>query len=897
MVSRHLSVFVLGLLMLSVSGNISAQQRVYTPTGIQRAKPAVTKPPSAPEPEKPFAELIKDKVAIPGLFTFYLDTANNSVYMAVRPTQLDTVFLCGTTISKADGSFSDNGSMYESFPFYFKRVGKKIMMLEKNVMFRADTSSAFSRAISSGVSDHLYASTKVMSKPQDSTAAILVDASDLFVRDAENLSYFAGQRAQTGLSFDRDNSYFEKIKSFPLNSEIDVKLHFRSVKPLPGATLQNPYSLFHTFHYSLSTLPKTDFVSRLADDRVGQFLTMYEDYTNLSSQTPYVRYINRWNLKKKDPSAALSEPVEPIVYWVENRVPVEFRADVAKGIEFWNKAFEKIGYKNAIVAKQMPDTATWDPADVRYNTIRWMLQPGGGYAVGPSRANPYTGQIYDADVRISADFIRYMFSNIAEFIKPLSFDGSEVEDSVPAYKPTPGRNYQNLCNYESESAKEAAFGLAYVQASTDDAVLRDSLTKEYVHEYVTEVVAHEVGHTLGLRHNFKGSTSYTLQQIQDKAFTTTHSTTGSVMDYNAPNIAEHGKPQGEFYESCPGPYDDWAIAYAYTDCGGKTPEEDSVKLASIASKAPEQGLAYGTDEDFFGWSTRSVDPNCNQFDLGSDPLSFAEYKIRLTKDLWTRAIKEFEKPGTSYQKIRTVFQYGWRSYLESAQLAPKYIGGLYDRRDHIGDPSGRLPFQPIPAAEQRRAMAFLTTNMFAANAFSIPAELLNKLAPPRMPDFDGAPYNSPQLDYPFLQAVIRVQSAAIQKLYDPMTIGRLLNNLNRVPAGTDRYQINDMFGDVRKAIWGEAVNATSVNVYRRQLQLVHLNRLIDVYLSSPAVYPSDARTLAANDLNIILNAASRASNAPGVDEMSQAHFKEVARQIQAAQKAQREFAPTMMFGS
>ncbi|MFH2049804.1 MAG: zinc-dependent metalloprotease, partial [bacterium] len=589
---------------------------------------------SSKESEKSFDELIKNRVKIEGLFDFYQDTTDNSMLMSIKPSQYNTIFLCGETRSGAEGAFFDNGSMGRSFPFYFKRIGKDIMMLEKNLRIRADSTASMSKALERSITDHLFASTPVKSKSQDSTEAILIDPADLFIRDAQNLGYFMSQ-AKMGMSFDSKNSYFDKIKSFPENSEIDVKLHYKTSIPFNGETMQNPYSMFHTFHYSLSSIPETDYVPRLADDRVGHFLTIYEDYSTLDEESPYVRFINRWNLKKKNPEARISEPVEPIVYWVENTVPAEYRDAVAEGIEFWNMSFEKIGFRNAIVAKQMPDTADWDPADVRYNTVRWIIVPGGGYAVGPSRANPFTGQIYDADVRVVADFIRYMYTNMEYFIEPLAMSDGDPEQNHVMIDINQPREI--LCNYASESAKEAAFGLTYLLGSVGDFVDKDSLTKEYVHSYLVELIAHEVGHTLGFRHNFKASTIYSLEQLQDRKFTIENSMGGTVMDYNPPNIAATGKKQGEFYPSVPGPYDDWVIEYAYSDFGAKTPEEELPQLKTIADKAADPLLVYGTDEDAFGSSPKGIDPLCFLFDQVNDPIAYCHHKVNLTRELWTNA--------------------------------------------------------------------------------------------------------------------------------------------------------------------------------------------------------------------------------------------------------------------
>ncbi len=622
---------------------------------------------------------------------------------------------------------------------------------------------------------------------------------------------------------------------------------------------------------------------RYDDDRVGYFNTMYQDYSELDRESPYVRYINRWHLKKKNPEARMSEPVEPIVFWVENTVPLEYRDAVAEGIEFWNQSFEKIGFRNAIIAKQMPDSADWDPLDVRYSTIRWMVSPG-VYAIGPSRANPFTGQIYDADISVSADFVRYMYINMENFIKPVSYDGRIMDEAETLNQHLPEDEHH--CNYATELAQEAAFGMAYLMSAVDDLADKDSLTREYVHSYLVELVAHEVGHTLGFRHNFKASTIYTLEQIQDREFTKKNSTTGTIMDYAPPNIAAKGQPQGEFFASVPGPFDNWRVEYGYADFGAQTPDEELEQLATITSRAGDDRLVYASDYDF---SAFKVDPLTNLFDLGSDPLVYSKHKIELTRELWGNAIKDFEKPGESYEKIRRVFDTGWRSYREAALYAARYIGGLYHGTTHIGDAGGDVPFTPVPASEQRRAVEFIRDNIFAADAFDVPAELLNKLQSNRSGDFLGTIYRSP-IEYPWHQNILNVQQAALANLYSAMTVGRLLNNVDRYENPADAYTMYDLFTDVRRSIWGEIVAPENVNSQRRQLQLAHLNWIAAIYLTSPAVYPTDALTLAANDLDILEQAAKKAVASQKIDEMTRAHYKEVIRQIEAAKGAKRNFA-------
>ena len=875
--------FVLFTAVLLLSTDAFAGRRVRTFGQSNDDKKTEDKKAKSKDKLKAYSEVIKDKVAIEGLFTFYHDTTDNSVLMSIKSDQMGPIYLCGMGRAAGDGTYYDTGPVGRSFPFYFKRVGKNVLMLEKNLRVRADSTSTMYGAVENGISDHLFASSQLKSKPHDSTGAVLIDASPLFVRDAEFTGYYLGTRAKKGVSFDSKNSYFDVVKSFPDNSEIDVRLHFKTATPNRGATLQNGQSFFHTYHYSLSSIPETDYVPRLADDRVGYFQTMYLDYSELDRESAYVRFIDRWALKKKNPEARISEPVQPIVFWIENTVPVEYRDAVAEGIEFWNQSFERIGFRNAIIAKQMPDDADWDPLDVRYSTIRWMVSSY-IYAIGPSRANPFTGQIYDADISVSADFIRHMFSNMENFIQPISFDGRVIEEPETLNQHLP--THEHHCTYAPELAQEAAFGMAYLMTTVDDLVDKDSLTKEYVHSYIVELIAHEVGHTLGFRHNFKASTIYSLEQLQDREFTKKHSTTGTIMEYAAPNLAPVGQPQGEFYASVPGPYDNWRVEYGYADFGAESPWDEVDELNKIASRAGDPKLVYATDYDLSGFA---VDPLVNLFDLGDDPLAFGEHKIKLTQELWNNAISKFEKPGESYEKIRRVFQTGWRSYRESASLAARYFGGIYHSKTHIGDPGGDIPFRPVQAPEQRRAMQFLQDYIFAADAFDIPAELLNKLQSPRNGDFVGTIYRSP-IEYPLHQAILNIQQRALARMYSSLTIGRLLNNIDRYGPDDEPYTMYDMFTDARRSIWGEIVGPENVNSHRRQLQIAHLSWLTGIYLSSMAVYPADARTLAANDLNVLQTAATKAVKSGAIDDMTRAHFKEVLRQIEAAQGAKRSYS-------
>ena len=358
-----------------------------------------------------FETIIEDFEKIEGFFTFYQNIEKNEFYLELKPEQLDSIYLMNITRETGDGAFRHGVSMQGEFPFYFKKIGNKIQLAEKNIKFRSNIDSPTAKALENQIPDSYIRTVKIKGDPHPETKAILVDANKLLIFDFPSI---AGAR----MTFDKPNSFITKIKSFELNSEIQIDLSYRT-KNLYIYTLADSRNVTYTYHYSLSSLIDSDYIPRHADDRVGHFLTLYQDYNDVLTESPYVRYINRWDLKKKYPSKQLSEPIKPIVFWLENTIPIKFREPITAGILAWNEAFEAIGFKNAIVVKQMPDDADWDPADVRYSTVRWLIQPGVGIGVGPSRANPFTGEIYDADIRISADYIRFFHNEFEEFIDPM----------------------------------------------------------------------------------------------------------------------------------------------------------------------------------------------------------------------------------------------------------------------------------------------------------------------------------------------------------------------------------------------------------------------------------------------------------------------------------------------
>tara|TARA_B100001029_G_C15063775_1_gene461304 strand:- start:3399 stop:6053 length:2655 start_codon:yes stop_codon:yes gene_type:complete len=830
-----------------------------------------------------FDDIVKGMAEIPGLFTMYWNQDKDKVYLKIKQNQLDKVYFCDVTRNSGDAFMFDSGAMLQSFPFIFKKVGDRIQFIHKNVMFRAEPDAAIRRAVDNSFSHSIIGSAAIEGRPNNKDGSILIDAKHIFIQDIPRVSLISGYYKRK-YNLDKQNSYFTDIASFKSNTEIDVALHFKNNKPKSTYTLPDPMSMVHKYHFSLSEIPESDFLPRLADDRVGHFLTMYQDYSSLMKDSPYVRYINRWHIEKAEPIFEISKPKKPIVYWIENTVPVEYRDAVREGILLWNNAFEKIGIKDAIIVKQMPDDAEWDPGDVRYNVIRWMIRPGSGYAVGPSKANPYTGELYAADIRVSSDYVRFFHRRFTEFIE--GTDAKSINVDLAFDNWWKNENYEeekhqiDACHYASNKMEEMDFAWNYLSGTSK---LIEGDLQQFVHDGLVDLIVHEVGHTLGLRHNFKASTIFTPEQLKSKEFTEKHGVTGSVMDYNPVNISSDKKSNGKYFQTQLGYYDYWAIEYAYGFPREGQSEEDFLK--SVASRVSEPYLQYGTDEDAHS-SSRGIDPMCTRHDMSSDAMQNYGERIKLANDLWDNMLEKFEKDGERYPKIRRVFSLGISQYSRSIANTAKFVGGIYHRRDHIGDPNGRVPFEVVPAERQRKAVRFLSNNILNKNSFDFDPELLNKLAPERLGDFKGTPWRMSRIDFPIRGMVQYLQSNVLFSLYAPLRMHRILDNELKFRSNKDKFTLSEMFEMLRSEVWQEIEKRENVNSYRRELQRVHLKMLIHMAIKSNNNFPRDAISLARADLEYLKKRITRLTKLQTLDSYTRAHMAENLSKIDAALSAQ-----------
>ncbi|WP_138503173.1 zinc-dependent metalloprotease [Nostoc sp. PA-18-2419] len=862
------------------------------------SKPNSSAKPAAKDDLEPFDEVVKDTVKQGGLFTLYRNKEKNKIYLEIKPEQLNKNFLATATLESGIGERGIySGMPLQDFLFYFQRVDNNLHFTIRNVNFRTRDGDPQARSLARSFSDSVLYNISIKSiHPQRKT--ILIDLSDLLLTD------LAGLSSSLGVPKDPDQSYFGTSKAFPQNVEVESILNFSGDSDRPSfASLPDSRGFTLRVHYSFSQLPDKNYRPRFADDRIGYFITAYQDLSKDDQGDSFVRYINRWNLEKQDPKAAISRPKKPIVFWIDNAVPLEYRDAMKEGVLMWNKAFLKAGFKDAIEVRQMPDDATWDPADIRYNTIRWINTVDGYFALGPSRVNPLTGEILDADILVDASFVRALKNEYRKIVQPsqaqntttlstlmqnrlLCNNGLNAKDkNAPQQTQAQQGLLGNLSKmageydlcYGIEATNQFAFGSLAMSLLPDNMPSQDKV-KEYINQYLRLIIAHEVGHTLGLRHNFRGSTLLPPQEMNNTEITKTKGLTASVMDYIPPNIAPQGTKQGDYFPSMVGPYDEWAIKYGYMPIQTSTPVAEKPILEQIAAQSYKPELSYSTDEDVY-----DLDPTANAWDNSGNVLLYSQWQLNNSRIMWERLDQRYPMAGDSYSDVSERFSTVLGNYFQQIYYTTKYIGGQSFYRIHPSEiPSGvtqhQLPFEPVPVEQQRQALETLQKYLFAEDALNFSPELLNKLAPSRWRHWGSYPQVG-RLDFPIHDLVLLLQSSVLRDLLSADRLSRL-KDIELKTKADNALTLPELFDTLQSGIWTEVLKPKAkpmkIASLRRGLQREYLDILSGMVLRKEYV-PEDARTLAWYKLKQL---DDKLKNVNSDDEYTKAHLLETRDRIE-----------------
>jgi len=351
------------------------------------------------------------------------------------------------------------------------------------------------------------------------------------------------------------------------------------------------------------------------------------------------------------------------------------------------------------------------------------------------------------------------------------------------------------------------------------------------------------------------------------------------MEYNAWNLARRGERQGEFVMNTLGPYDYWAIEYGYRELA---PEEEVAALGAMAARSSEPVLAYASDEEV---SFGALDPAVNSFDLGADPLAYAQKRFALVRELWERTEVKSLQPGEPYSILRRNVARGLGEAQEGALYATKYVGGLTTLRDRAG--SGREPLSPIAVDKQRAALALLATEVFSADSFRFSPALLRRMAvsPFDREDAQELGRTPPSTDLAVDQQVLALQRAVLAQLMGDTIAQRLVNNESKVDRPEQALRLSELYATLHAAIWSELRTGADIPLARRNLQREYTVRVASALLRPTGSMPSDARALLRLQAQQLAADLARAQGKRGRSAEANAHLAEMRATIDEALKA------------
>jgi len=861
-------------------------------------------------PGRPFGEVTKGSEVGTGIFTIYFK--HDSIFLSLAPRQLEHDYLLVTQVSQGIGDLGlDGGASLRSDLIRFHREGDRVELWVVNPRVAAAPGTPMARMVAYSFGHSVAHSFPIAAVRE--AGEILVDVAPFLLSDWADVGTVfqtaLARRKLTGdISFDLQRSTLQSLHLFGSNLEAEVRLTFQTPRDLGLETVADYRSISIGIHYSLLELPATPMRPRLADDRVGFFVSATKDFSRDTAQSFFVRYVNRWRLEKKNPGAALSEPVQPITYYIDRTVPVEWRPYVRAGILEWNRAFEDAGFRDAIRVLDAPDDSAWSAADARYSTIRWTATNGAVYAIGPTNVDPRTGEILNADILVSAAWIQRWRGQSGQFVTPWATVQSVLqEDSLVR-----GRGFGGLvCRYGEGLSRSGALAGALL-AARGEVPPGGEPPRAYVGQALKALIMHEVGHTLGLRHNFRGSAGASAAQLANRSWTASHGFGVSIMDYSPPALAAEPVRQGDYYAPTIGSYDRWAITYGYADvltgppvpstakgtgatAGVWTPEVEISGLRAIASQAADPAHLYGTDEDA-GFGGLGLDPTVSRYDQTDDPLGWARGRVALIDGLFDSLESRVVAPGQGYGRLRAVFTDLLNDRWYALLVTTKYLGGATTARDHRGDPGARPAVANIPAAQQRAALAFLAEVGFSERAYHFRPALLSSLGADRWMHWGAAPADGGRLDFPLHEWAMTQQGSLLRQLLDPAVLARMRDAELRTEAGGATLGLPELFGTLTSAIWSETgaaararpVRPRNVGSVRRDLQRLYLNELIQMMLSPAPGTPEDARALARATLTGLGADLDRtlAVPRPDMDPYTRAHFGDSRDRISRALAAQ-----------
>ena len=814
------------------------------------------------EEEKPktIAELTEEMDRIDGLFTLFRDPKTGATKLLLQGDQLGREFIYFKhTMNGVTDAGAFTGSYGAQYIFTIERRFDKLEFIRQNTAYYFEPDNAISRASEANISRAVLAVTTIAAE-NDETGEVLIDSDALFLSEAfANVTYSGGDDAGDRFTLgglDAEKSQILELRNYPENTAVEVEYVFNNPKPKNGGSdaVTDARNVSITVRHTWLAVPENNYQPRFADARLGSFNVQVTDLTSTDS-APYRDLLERWHLVKKDPSAEVSDPVEPITWWIENTTPVEWRDLIMGAALEWNKAFEHAGFSNAMVVKVQPDDAEWDAGDIRYNVLRWTSSPRppfGGY--GPSFSNPRTGQLLGADI-----MLEYSFLNRSKLTRELI----QGEASAPIML---GGHDARLCSVGHAIAEGGLMADIAIQMDGGDADIEEQLKRDRLYY----LILHELGHTLGMNHNMKATQLLSLEQLADPEVLESGVISGSVMDYPAVNYAPDRDDQTLFYTIAPGPYDDWYIEYAYSP-GLSNSDREVERLEAIASRSTEHALSFGNDADDMRSPGRGLDPRVNIYDNSSDSIAYASNQMKLMHDTLNKTAKWTPDEGDSYEDVVDGVALLVRLWGTNAGVISRWIGGVYVDRAVVGQEGATEPFRPVERERQKAAMAALSDQLFSPEAFEVDGALWRQAAPERRGFEHGGSTEDPKIH----RAVLSSQ----KRVFDHVLNSTVLKRITDTELYGNEYPLVEVFEDLTDAVFAADARG-SVNSFRRNLQVEYVDRLAMMASEEGASkYHSTAQALAVLTLSEL---REQLSNKRRGDRVSQAHDKLLVMNIDRA---------------
>ncbi len=616
-----------------------------------------------------------------GYFDLFWDENTGKMYLEID--KWDVEFLYAVSLPSGLGSNPvglDRGQTGGTYVMKAHRVGPTVLLIEPNYRYRARSSDPNEvRAVEDAFAPSTHWGFSIVAQ---TNSRVLVDATDFFMRDAHGIVQQLKRSGQGDYSLDRSRSvfYLPRMKAFPLNTEIEASLTFTSDSPGPlvRSAAASGDAVTLRVHHSLVQLPDDDYTPRKADSRVSSGNITFNDYATAIDEPLAVQWIRRHRIKKRNPNAEMSRPVEPIVYYVDPGTPEPIRSALIEGGNWWNEAFEAAGFIDGFRVEVLPDGA--DPQDLRYNMIHWTHRSTRGWSYGASVTDPRTGEIIKGNVNLGSLRLRQDFLLAAGMVPPFgSGDNPGEFDTAPSF---------DYLAQVSENSDAVEMALARVR----------------------QLSAHEIGHTLGYAHNYAAST------FMGRA---------SVMDYPAPLVRITGDGEldlSDAYDVGIGEFDKFVVNWAYRDFPPGTDEEAA--LEEIIQEAQSRGMLFVADRDA---APDGAHPLTSQWDNGEDPIQWLRHEMEVRRigleDFSENVIREGD-PMAALEEVLVPLYLHHRYQVESAA---KSIGGAYYVYALRGD--GRTPITIVPPERQLDALdAVLET--VTPEALAIPERII-RMIPPR----------------------------------------------------------------------------------------------------------------------------------------------------------------------